>query len=188
MRRARIRRGEQRRGLASGGRTLGGADRRRHEMAGSTLLEVTIALLLLAGTTLGALGAQLAIGRAAREAAAREAALRLAGSRAETARDGSAAMIDWPRAARHLPGARIEMDAAPPLARVQVQWQGASSSSSSSAVRTVRTASAMRAAPVAHRAPAGSYSSAPSGPSGPPVPPASTVRSIALTFSSGADR
>lgn len=75
---------------------------RRTAVAGSSLLEVMVALFLLAVAVLGAIALQLATVRSEREAASREQALLIAASRAELERVGAAASIDWNEAAAAL--------------------------------------------------------------------------------------
>ncbi|MBN3724666.1 type IV pilus modification PilV family protein [Burkholderia sp. Ac-20379] len=92
-------------------------------MTGSALLEVAIAMLLLAGATIAVLGAQLAMQRAASEAAARMRALRLADSWAELARSGSESTIDLGRASEGLHEMRIDTMARAAFAQVEVRWK-----------------------------------------------------------------
>lgn len=93
-------------------------------MLGSALLEVAIAMLLLAGATIAVLGAQLAMQRAASEAAARMRALRLADSWAELARSGSASTIDLVRASEGLHEMRIDTMTRAAFEQVEVRWSG----------------------------------------------------------------
>ncbi len=95
-------------------------------MAGSALLEVAIAMLLLAGATVAVLGAQLAMHRVAVDSAARMTALRLADSWAELARIDATRVIDTANGAAPVPAAlsdlRIEARTQSGYARVDVRW------------------------------------------------------------------
>ncbi|GAB7534507.1 type IV pilus modification PilV family protein [Burkholderia sp. 3C] len=92
-------------------------------MAGSALLEVAIAMLLLAGATIAVLGAQLAMQRAASEAATRMRALRMADSWAELARSGSTSTIDLVRASAGLHDMQIDSTMRAAFAQVEVRWR-----------------------------------------------------------------
>ncbi|MEK6426272.1 MAG: hypothetical protein V4801_42420 [Burkholderia gladioli] len=81
-----------------------------------------IAMLLLVGATIAVLGAQLAMQRAASEAAARMTAWRLADSWAELARSGSTSTIDRVRASDGLRDMRIDAVTRPAFAQVEVRW------------------------------------------------------------------
>ncbi|MCQ0029512.1 hypothetical protein EFP18_04295 [Burkholderia glumae] len=97
--------------------------RARAVIAGSSLLEVAIALLLLAGATVGVLGAQLAMRHVEADLSRRAQAWRLADSRAELARSESVPTVDWARAAPDLPGARFDTSARDGHALVTVSWR-----------------------------------------------------------------
>lgn len=96
---------------------------RRTAVAGSSLLEVMVALFLLAVAVLGAIALQLATVRSEREAASREQALLIAASRAELERVGAAASIDWNEAAAALRQGRFTvMNGAEGTRVALVQW------------------------------------------------------------------
>ncbi len=95
----------------------------RAAMAGSSLLEVAIALLLLAGATVGVLGTQLTMRRLETDLAMRAQAWRLADSRAELARSESVSTVDWARATPDLPGARFDEATRDGHALVTVFWR-----------------------------------------------------------------
>jgi Tfp pilus assembly protein PilV len=95
----------------------------RAAMTGSSLLEVAIALLLLAGATVGALGTQLAMRHVEADLAMRAQAWRLVDSRAELARSASVATVDWAHAAPGLPGVRFDEATRDGHALVSVFWR-----------------------------------------------------------------
>lgn len=107
--------------------------RRTERMTGSALLEVAIAMLLLAGATIAVLGAQFAMQRAASETAMRMRALRLVDSWAELARSGSTSTIDQVRASEGLHDLRIDAVMRAAFSQVEVRWRGEVSASRDSA-------------------------------------------------------
>ncbi|WP_323121787.1 type IV pilus modification PilV family protein [Burkholderia alba] len=90
---------------------------------GGSLLEVMVAMMVLASAALGVIGAQLSIVRAERQAAWRAHALWIADSRAEAERSGAGTRADWDSAVAVLPAGRlVTVDAMPGVRTVTIRW------------------------------------------------------------------
>ncbi|NRF89159.1 hypothetical protein [Burkholderia gladioli] len=119
--------------------------RRARASTGSSLLEVTIALLLLASATIAVLGAQLAMRAAAADSAARATALGFADSWAELAGAGGTTMIDWERASTVLVDPRFKQTMRDGLAHVELRWSRGSTVSPQDATCEPPVSTAVRA-------------------------------------------